>query len=101
MSDLAAFLAARLDEREAAARAATPGPWGFAGGADATHVAAHDPAWVLRDVAAKRAILAECVAIMADSINFTSGEQIRAEDTMRQLAAIDSDRPDYGAGWAP
>jgi hypothetical protein len=72
------FLAARLDEREAAAKAATPGPWRAVGedilsgtddphwagacaanasGADAAHIALNDPAHVLREVEAGRKIL--------------------------------------------
>lgn len=84
MSDgIAAFLAARLDEEEAAAKGALAGPWhidrhpmqglrimdgpglvvtwtpGFyeRGDADAEHIARHDPPRVLRDVAADRALL--------------------------------------------
>lgn len=105
MTDLAAFITARLDEREALAgetrtwevdhhkcaaqswdpctedpcpsaaecaegrccHRAINGSDGMIiydeGGhdeADAAHIAAHDPAWALRDVAAKRAILALC-----------------------------------------
>jgi len=73
MDDLAAFCAA-LDEDEAAARAALaapaiPQPGGgfvlrdYAGDripdAMAAHIARHDPARTLREVAVKRAILAE------------------------------------------
>lgn len=100
---LTAFLAARLDEAEAHARACTPGPWRYdptkcwlpphpcgptpwapngeetvsagASGpdaktvcttgpaddpqsmADAAHIAAHDPAWVLADITAKRTLI--------------------------------------------
>ena len=86
MSGAAAYLTEALDRREAAAKAATPGPWRltenewdgkhitaadgetvmnvYAMGPDAPralenahHIAAHDPEWTLRDVAAKRKIL--------------------------------------------
>src|SRR6266851_9644248 len=73
MIDLVVFLNARLRDDEAAARAAAPGPWrGRDAGswsevapakgtgpeaADTEHIARHDPARVLREVAAKRAIL--------------------------------------------
>lgn len=88
MDDLIAFLAARLDEDEQWAREATDGPWvdEFSGETghcvipsdamstreyvartqllaalpDARHIARHDPARVLREVEAKRRILAEC-----------------------------------------
>lgn len=72
MTDLIAFLNARLDEDEAAARAAMPGPWWTLNVArrrepeflldqawrDTEHIARHDPDRVLREVAAKRKRLA-------------------------------------------
>ena len=91
--DLRAFLAARLDEDEAAAKAATAGPWAFEGDdptddelysvhdgivdlvgvtvaftrdrqvANGQHMARHDPARVLREVEGKRKILAEHKAV--------------------------------------
>ena len=77
MIDIAAFLRARLDEDEAVAQRATPGPWvrdaldivpeGEHSGhtvaeecysdADADHIAHHDPAHVLADIASKRLII--------------------------------------------
>ncbi|MFE2164873.1 DUF6221 family protein [Streptomyces sp. NPDC059447] len=81
MDDLVQFLRARLDEDEQTARAASPGPWkpgeehdevvavdditvaeGFALSgqqlrATVDHIARHDPARVLADVAAKRMLL--------------------------------------------
>jgi hypothetical protein len=81
MDDLVEFLRARLDEDEADAAAASPGPWhvnaeqdevlaadgitvadGFALSnqqlrATACHIARHDPARVLREVEAKRQVL--------------------------------------------
>jgi len=78
VSDLVAFLTARLDEDEATANAATPAPWvetgedilsasddphwtsacaANASGADARHIARWDPVRVLREVEAKRRIL--------------------------------------------
>ncbi|MFT2014606.1 DUF6221 family protein [Streptomyces sp. 796.1] len=81
MNDLATFLRTRLDEDEAAARAASPGPWhvnaeadevlavdgitvcdGFALSgrqlrATTEYIARHDPARVLAEVDAKRRIL--------------------------------------------
>lgn len=79
---LAEFLAARLDEEKAAARAASPGPWHLNAEHDevlavddvpvtdafalsgpqlratAAHIARHDPARVLREAASLRKILA-------------------------------------------
>lgn len=86
-SDIVEFLTARYDEIEAAARAATPGPWGtdpqfdegFVTDSDgsylvysegtvdiptAAHIALHDPAYVLADIAAKRRLLAELVDVI-------------------------------------
>lgn len=87
MDDLVRWLGEQYDEDERAARAATPGPWVQAEGtgplghrvgtadesdwvawtgeiaegrseADATFIAAHDPARVLREIDAKRRLLA-------------------------------------------
>lgn len=77
---LAEWLTAQLDREEAAARAATPGPWKLSEPqgnwiwphvcntygserVNAEHIAYWDPARVLADIAAKRGIVAEYVAI--------------------------------------
>jgi len=150
--DLAAFLAARLDEDEAAAGVASRFPhwhgepwydgqflkdgrtqradlWGAPGmqftghGALDTvvvdHIARHDPARVLREVAAKRAILAEHVSTEdlgapipavcnrcttdAIQIRFISPTECLPWPcpTVRALAAVYSDHPDYRQEWAP
>lgn len=72
MDELVEWLRGVLADDEAAARAATPGHWGASGHsvitsddieiieasrADSAHIARHDPAQVLADVAAKRKIL--------------------------------------------
>jgi hypothetical protein len=91
---LAEFLAARLDEDEATARDATPGPWRWVdpgrpkiklalvgdGGLiallaaqadaypstfDAAHIVRHDPARALAEVEAKRQILDMCAEVIA------------------------------------
>ena len=83
MSDLAAFLLARIGEDEAAARAASEGPWFQDGTAirgqprlyapsagptlvvthtwstEAAHILRHDPVRVLREAEAKRKIIGE------------------------------------------
>ena len=118
--DITEFVKARLDEDEAAAKAALESEWfahvtefasanhydtfgdlaveywqWFPGEADGVHVAHHDPARVLREVAAKRAILA-----LADA-----GEgyaySVAMERVVVQLAAVYSDHPDYRAEWRP
>jgi hypothetical protein len=126
-----AFLEARIDEDEAALRAIEDSsePWrgqwvgdemnfslrtrngwslaravtvegGFPPGVLA-HIARHDPARVLREVEAKRAILDEHAQIPGDGVNFTFAEQNRAEDILLALAAVYSDHPDYDSAWAP
>ena len=86
MSDLAEFLAARLDETEAAVK-------------DVRYVwptsfeVTLNPARVLREVTAMRAILAsECAPYPRHAPPMTA--------TMRLLAAIWSDHPDYRPEWA-
>ena len=145
--ELATFVAARLDEDEAAAKAATPGPWEFEaddevftvhdgehgdlvgevvaftrGWADANgeHIARHDPARVLREVAAKREILemytntlalVEHPPVMAEGhpyagkINARDYLDARRELTALRpaaaaLAAIWNGHPDY-RDWKP
>lgn len=50
------FLTARYDEREAAARASETKVWASTV-AEQAHIALNDPAYVLADIAAKRAIV--------------------------------------------
>ncbi len=117
MTDLTTFLSARLDELETTARAATPGPWaewpsdrfpdrapgvcshaytpdnivienGEATAKDARHIATHDPAYVLADVEAKRAVLA------IESLNSQHRDVI-----VRALAKPWSAHPDFDPAW--
>lgn len=117
------FLNARYAEEEAAAREATPGPWktedadeygaevytatgtavavsregGGVGLEDAAHIALWDPARVLREIAAKRAIL----ELHAEA---GMGDCAHSSDpcpTLRHLAAVYADHPDYQPEWAP
>ena len=69
------------------------------------HIARHDPARVLREVAAKRAIVARYGEPFA---GLGLGEQLQLSQerqglwfAVRELAAIWSDHPDYRAEWAP
>ena len=140
---IAAFLAARLDEDEAAAKLAAreggtwtqddpvryPGSISSLGGPvvydegapdeyQGTHIARHDPARVLREVAAKRAILSEHAHVAASTPSFRKGPEpfgcftcdyVPGEGTygggwcttVRILAAIWSDHPDYEQEWQP
>jgi len=117
-----AFLAARLDEDEGTAKAAElrfPGPWDRAVAPDsplpsavslydsrdesfgvirgsyaADHIARHDPARVLREVAFKRAILGQ----YATAAGWSSDNWPLS---LRLLAAIWSDHSDYDREWKP
>jgi Family of unknown function (DUF6221) len=157
MDDLVAFLYARLDEDETAAKAATDGPWktevfgrgsgrqewvvvghtgsratingevgvGWMAGLphDGEHIARHDPVRVLREVAAKRAILelhhpdqklenwywsarvcAECKHSWHRIVPGRPPTEIGPEagcPTLRQLAAVYADHPGYRQEWKP
>lgn len=136
MDELLRFLQARLDEDEAAAKAAsgdeaadwhwTPavtaagrailvasGEWDDTDIAQvdqdaddlAEHIARHDPARVLREVAAKRALLAvyegfsHPVSLLERATYPSFAEVLRGQ--VRHLAAVYSDHPDYRGEWKP
>ncbi|WP_075737515.1 DUF6221 family protein [Streptomyces acidiscabies] len=145
MDDLATWLRACLDEDERLAREATAGPWsrmgqrvldpsppsdrlgiGMAVGhaaatADfnetAEHIAEHDPARVLREVDAKRRIVAEHPAgagwdgrdvdgLVCRTCAEDSSDGGRSGDpfpctTLRLLALPYADRPGYREEWRP
>lgn len=64
--------------------------------AEGKHIARHDPARVLREVVAKRAILAEIDSELADdptTIEGMPGERLQV------LASVWSDHPDYRQQW--
>lgn len=129
---LAEFLSARLDEREAAAKAATRNESGYwlasvdgevfadadrfvcsAAEADATHIMLNDPASVLRDIAAKRAVLAEYNRALAAqdkmlaspagdksvTYEWENGRACALLLALRGFAAADSGHPDYREEW--
>lgn len=153
--DLAEFIAARLDEDEAAAEAAPGAAWtahtedDIAGasvydeqwvllyperydhdnalsnrpGATgpqyiqrarnelAAHIARHDPARVLREVAAKRAILARhkplqgvygsCCAWCSDDVDAPRLNKPWPCEDVRDLVTAWSDHPDFSGDWKP
>lgn len=128
MDDLTAFITARLDEDEWMASVALGSlpPYPLEPLRDragerlpeqyAAHIAIHDPARVLREVAAKRAILAEHTSF-APGIGPSRGEPCCMRcgagfddvyltcpwpcDTLKVLAAVWSEHPDYRQEWAP
>lgn len=88
MSDLAAFLRARLDEDEQQATYRLKEPTQYA-------AFEADPARVLRDVEAKRVIL-DRYERWDEGYGFQSALEI----AVSVLAAVYSDHPDYRPEWA-
>lgn len=121
---LAAFLNARLDEDERAARAASPGPWsanaehdevhgddgipvadGFALSnrqlrATVDHIVRHDPVRVLRDVEAKRRMLdwLHRTRDWAIENNLWSYDET---EPLLLIALPYADHPDFDPAWRP
>jgi hypothetical protein len=122
------FLRARIAEDEAAAMAAADGPWehdehlgdhavtsvigavatasnvypeGAVGleEADAAHIARHDPARVLREVAAKRAIIEEWEVDYIDNPCTQLPDARAARLALHVIATVYSDHPDYDPAW--
>lgn len=117
MSGLVEFLRARLDEDEALAREAPPGPWLIGNAVDPTqpcsvhtfpgvrfvadglnwlvaeHIARQNPARVLAEVAVKRR--------MIDDTWGGPGHQDMWDHHMRLLALPYRTHPDYRSEWAP
>ncbi|MEU5157317.1 DUF6221 family protein [Glycomyces sp. NPDC021274] len=142
MTTLRDFIAVRLDEDEAAARAASQGKWevddpeyphtihandyeaevvsgGRWGGeasvfdrkADPLHIIRYDPARVLREVAAKRAILERHGISQGDGCTGCGvylgrddkwHPNVAAEDCedLQALAAIWPEHPDFDSNWS-
>lgn len=66
----------------------------------AGHIARHDPARVLRQVSAKRAIIERCERAINDhDAPYGDGTGALAESVLMELAATWSDRPNYRAEW--
>jgi len=115
--DLTAFLTARLDEDEAAAgriaamieRQNMGGAWGSSGPPVTGNTVTINTAWlpdrVLREVAAKRAIVAEYDRLNAAYEAFRHGANqaamLAAQTAVEHLAAVYSGHPDYRQEWAP
>jgi len=106
--DLAEFVAARLDEDEAAANAWLP--VGNPTSAQREHIASADPGRMLREVEAKRKILAlaaeaddieECLIFETATRPPQAGRVTIGDKIRRQLASAWSDHPDYALVTAP
>lgn len=125
---LAAFLLARLDEEEQAARAAiAPGPTGrwvphvgrnigvvctegsgqrvasVSRAAQVEHIARHDPSTVLADVAARRLIVAPHVELhRCEWGDYAGGEAGECTaQVLRLLAVRYAGHRDHYSGWGP
>jgi hypothetical protein len=113
MSDLSEFVAARLDEDERAADAVvfacrdSRQPWppeqapGRGGPALTAYLEHFSEDRAVRDVAAKRAILAEYTAVRRlQELTRTEKDGYR-DWVLCHLAAVWSDHPDYRPEWKP
>jgi len=100
------FLTARLDEDEQLALRARGDYFSFevlgrfSAVGDAAHVIRHAPARVLAEVEAKRQILADCMATIANA-GAGPGEYGLALSTIQSLALPYADHDDYRQEWRP
>jgi hypothetical protein len=69
--------------------------------ADARHIARHDPARVLAEVAAKRDVIRLAERAHDYHATFLSGFAAAMEDALRKFALAYADHPDYRPEWAP
>ena len=109
------FLRECLDKDEPTARYATtrdavdnrsPGGWGGWWIGHYHHYARHDPASVLTDIAAKRAILDEYTESASRTVahGAPSNHEVRTAalaDVIQILAEAYADRPGYDESWRP
>ena len=105
--ELTGFLTARLGEDEAAAKAWLP--LGNPDDSNRNHIARHDPARVLREVEAKRKILAEYTRVVELRKSYPEGYdpndyhglyESGLEEAVTHLAVVYSDHPDYREDWS-
>jgi len=114
MDDLIAFLNARLGEDEAAANSLffaaripdkRPDFTACGGPAAEVYWDHFNPARVLREVAAKRAILAEYERVAGSAQAYPNNATITslgaAQTVVKALGTVYSDHPDYRGEWAP
>lgn len=67
----------------------------------APHIAAHDPSRALREIEAKRDLLAFAKGVHDHHETFTTGVYARLEKTLRLYALAYKDRPGYRDEWRP
>jgi hypothetical protein len=69
------------------------------------HIARHDPAWVLADVATKRKLVGGYAAATDDRQRHTDAARhlgwTLLGEVIQILAAADADHPDYDPAWRP
>jgi hypothetical protein len=113
------WLRAQLDEDDRIAREAKAGPWHSDGGSvyarhptdevvryseSAEHIAGHDPVRVLREVEAKRQLLAQYAEVAdndVDEVEYAHGWANALGTAVRLLALPYADRPGYREEWRP
>ncbi|MFF5795775.1 DUF6221 family protein [Streptomyces albogriseolus] len=66
----------------------------------AAHIVTHDPARVLREVAAKRQIIERCTRVQGLLLDDFTAERL-ADDVLALLALPYADRPGYREEWRP
>lgn len=110
---LAAFLEARLAEDEAVAQRARADYYSVDGGGlrygevgyETLPDLTIDPARVLAEVAAKRAVLSHCDLLIrggeSSSSIYDDGDADSGRTILRALAAVYADHPDYRSEWCP
>ena len=97
LAALAAFLTARIDEDEAAAKAWLP--FGNPDAPAREHIARYDPGRVLREVEANRRILAEFQAQDGDPWSADADYFAGLVFVVKALAGVYSSHPDYRQEW--
>jgi hypothetical protein len=111
VEDLVQWLRAQLDEDERIARACSGnGQWNERDiaiyGPDLgvevrAHMAAHDPARVLREIDAKREVVRLSERAHDYAPTFTSGFAAALEGVLRMYAVAYADRPGFREEWRP
>lgn len=129
MDELVEWLRGQLADDEKAAKAATPGPWqaeahhhrrtgevvsaevhpvaeqegngdgGVSTPEDATHIARHDPAAVIADIEAKKAVLDATVGEVGRLGDLGPLANSMAEDVVRALARAYRHRSGWKSSW--
>jgi len=119
VTDIVEFIKARVDEDERAAQACLSRDWtvrngtlhddqpfdsGDLGIERLRHIARHDPARVLREVEAKRRLLAKHAHVVdgtQSSWTWFEGSESASREVAQLLALPFSDHPDYQEAWRP